>query len=306
MEIPVNTGIAFEVLVRQIFQKIVDADAERTIQVRQNVTLQGKHAKHQIDVYWEFEHPKGIVYRTVVQVKDWNKPIYQGELLKFKGVLDDLPGQPKGVVVTRSGYQQGAADYAKAHGILLFELSEWRSASQPRLSLTTLGSARMEVMGNWDPEKREVLSLVLKTTSFEPKITNQKIQSDSAWLGNLSADVAAVLNGFIINYRLPTEVSFYDEKGNIVTTLDQIYRGAIKDMEKSQSVFRELSNSFEEPTFVSTGIASIPRMKVTKPSADITIEAGEPRYVPFEVPNIANFVFRNLTDGSTHLIQRKK
>jgi hypothetical protein len=161
-------------------------------------------------------------------------------------------------------------------------------------------------LGNWDPEEREVLSLVLKTTPFEPKITNQEIQCDSAWLGNLPADVAAVLNGVIINYTLPTEVSFYDEKGNIVTTLDQIYRGTIRDMEKSQIGFRNLSHSFEEPTFVSTGIASIPRMKVTKLSADITIEAGEPRYVPFEVPNIATFVFRNLTDGTTRLIQREK
>jgi hypothetical protein len=43
------------------------------------VTLQGKLTKHQIDVYWEFRIGD-VVYRTVVQAKDWSKPVDQGKL----------------------------------------------------------------------------------------------------------------------------------------------------------------------------------------------------------------------------------
>ena len=67
--------------------------------------MKGKSTSHQIDVYWEFEL-NGIIYKTVVQAKDWNKPVNKGELLKFREVLNDLPGQPKGIFVTRSGYQK--------------------------------------------------------------------------------------------------------------------------------------------------------------------------------------------------------
>jgi Restriction endonuclease len=120
---PLNTSLPYEALVQRIFQNIVD-DTDRTVIVRHNVTLQGITLRHQIDVYWEFEHA-GILHRTVVQVKDWNKPLHQGELLKFKGVLEDLPGQPRGIVVTRKGYQSGAAEFARVHDISLFELDEW-------------------------------------------------------------------------------------------------------------------------------------------------------------------------------------
>src|ERR1039458_4298024 len=97
-----NTGIPYEILTKMIFEDIVNQKSVETIQVRHNVLLTGKTLTHQIDVYWEFV-VGGISYRTVVQAKDWATPVNQGELLKFKAVLDDLPGQPRGVFVTRTG-----------------------------------------------------------------------------------------------------------------------------------------------------------------------------------------------------------
>ena len=118
-----NTGIPYELLTKRIFQDILDQSDVKTIKVEHNVILQGKAANHQIDVYWKFEL-NGIEYETVVQAKDWNQTVNQGELLKFKAVLDDLPGSPVGIFVTRTGYQSGASDYAKSQGIKLYELRE--------------------------------------------------------------------------------------------------------------------------------------------------------------------------------------
>jgi hypothetical protein len=97
-----RSGRRYELLVREIFHVLLNQNEVQNIDVKHNVTLQGKSATHQIDVYWEFEKG-GITYRTVVQAKDW-ATVVQGELIKFKGVLDDLPQQPRGVFVTRSGY----------------------------------------------------------------------------------------------------------------------------------------------------------------------------------------------------------
>ena len=44
--------------------------------------------------------------------------------MKFKAVLDDLPDQPRGIIVSRNGFQRGARDFAAANGILLYELRE--------------------------------------------------------------------------------------------------------------------------------------------------------------------------------------
>jgi restriction endonuclease Mrr len=119
-----NPGNPYEELSQIVFQSILSQGDLPNVAVQHNVTLRGKHTNHQIDVYWKFE-VGGIQYETIVQAKDWKNPVNQGELLKFKGVLDDLPGQPKGIFVTRTGYQSGAKEWAFAHGILLYELKEF-------------------------------------------------------------------------------------------------------------------------------------------------------------------------------------
>lgn len=121
-----NTGKPYEIITRQIFDSILNhsRDDINTIEVQHDVTLTGRSTTHQIDVYWEFI-VGGIKYITIVQAKDWStNAVDQGELLKFKCVLDDLPNQPRGIFVTRTGYQQGAFNYARHHGILLYELRE--------------------------------------------------------------------------------------------------------------------------------------------------------------------------------------
>jgi len=115
-----STGQPYEILVQAIFQAIHDQEEVATLLVERNKTLQGKTTPHQIDVYWKFEKG-GIPYEAIVQAKDWQSRDKLGQLLEFKGVLDDLPGQPRGIFVTRSGYQRGAKDFAAAHGIILYE-----------------------------------------------------------------------------------------------------------------------------------------------------------------------------------------
>lgn len=114
-----NTGIPYEKLVQHIYQQIVKCDGIKTIDVQHNVTLKGKTTTHQIDVYWEFAIG-GIIYRTVIQAKDWTNRVHQGEMLTFKAVLDDLPNGTTGVFIAKNGFQRGAIDVAKANGILIY------------------------------------------------------------------------------------------------------------------------------------------------------------------------------------------
>lgn len=123
-----NTGKDLEIITQKIYQAIVDGDYQdtgfRNIQVQHNVVLPGKSGNtHQIDVYWEFEFA-GLVYKTIIEVKDWNSPVPQTLLHSFKAVIDDIPGTVKGIFVSRSGFQSGAKVYADAHEIHLVQISK--------------------------------------------------------------------------------------------------------------------------------------------------------------------------------------
>src|SRR5438034_898170 len=118
---PQNDGTSLERLTREIFQEIVNQDEVKNIAVKRDVRLKGITTSHQVDVYWEFELGS-VRYKTVVEVKDRKSVVSQGHVIKFKGVLDDLPGQPRGVIVSASGFQRGAREFATANGILLYEL----------------------------------------------------------------------------------------------------------------------------------------------------------------------------------------
>lgn len=117
----VKRGLEYELITKMIFEQILMREDLRTVDVKHDVTLKGLTTTHQIDVYWTFEIGR-IFHTVIVQVKDWNSPVTQGELLKFRAVLNDLPNQPRGVFVTRTGYQKGAREVAEANGILLYEL----------------------------------------------------------------------------------------------------------------------------------------------------------------------------------------
>jgi hypothetical protein len=97
-----KAGTAYENLTQVIFQLILGQKDFPNIKVEHNVTLEGKTAHHQIDVYWKFQFG-GVSHEVIVQAKDWAKPVEQLHLLAFKEILDDLPGQPRGIFVAAGG-----------------------------------------------------------------------------------------------------------------------------------------------------------------------------------------------------------
>lgn len=116
-----NTGKEYEKLTQYIFSQIINQNQAENIDVQHDVILSGKTTSHQIDVYWKFDLG-GIEYCTVIQAKEWKNKVKQSDMLAFKAILDDLPSGTKGIYVSLSGYQSGAIDVAKAHGITIYEL----------------------------------------------------------------------------------------------------------------------------------------------------------------------------------------
>lgn len=118
-----NTGIEYELLVKEIFEQILKYNLAnlKTLKIEHDVYIKGNLGTHQIDVYWEFEF-NGIKYKTVVQAKDWNSNVPQEKILAFNQILQDIPGQPRGIFITKTGYQKGAKEIAEKLNIVLYEL----------------------------------------------------------------------------------------------------------------------------------------------------------------------------------------
>lgn len=122
-----NTGKAYEKLTKEIYQAFCNFDTNengfKKVEVLHNVIIQGKSkVAHQIDVFWEF-NLAGVNYKTLVEVKDWKKPVEKEQILSFKTKIDDIPNS-NGIFVSRSGFQEGAIEFAQYSGIQLITITE--------------------------------------------------------------------------------------------------------------------------------------------------------------------------------------
>jgi hypothetical protein len=81
-----------------------------------------------MDVYYEFEH-LNLTYRVAIECKDWKKPIPAEEVRCFSTKVANLNNITR-VKISISGYQSGAVDYAKRHGIILMEKKDLPTFNQ--------------------------------------------------------------------------------------------------------------------------------------------------------------------------------
>jgi hypothetical protein len=119
-----NTGKPYEALTEVVFTRLLAQD-NVCAKVERDVVLEGRATKHQVDVTFEFVAGP-VNYRTIIQCKDWGSAVKQEQVLAFHSVLADIPGQPRGIMVSRSGFQEGARRVADHNGIKLYELREPR------------------------------------------------------------------------------------------------------------------------------------------------------------------------------------
>ncbi|MGO9518448.1 MAG: restriction endonuclease, partial [Candidatus Korobacteraceae bacterium] len=228
-----RSGKRYEVLVQDVFHALLNQNEVHNIDVKHNVTLQGKTTTHQVDVYWEFDKG-GVTYRTVVQAKDWATPVNQGELIKFKGVLDDLPQQPRGVFVTRTGYQDGAKGYAQAHGIALYELSEEPDEPDEPNVTATVGdwvrfSGEVRAFENRVDDKGKFpTALRVSTTVFHHRCSNVTLEIDKAWLVTREIDASSLK----FDPRPLSEVTLYDDQQRAISNLETILRQELEVIRK--------------------------------------------------------------------------
>ncbi|GHA67163.1 hypothetical protein GCM10009007_04690 [Formosimonas limnophila] len=151
-----NTGKAYEEFVGKIYQALIDSEvhsSQQNICVETNKKIIDRFGQErQFDVYWEYELG-GIVYKSVIECKDYNSSITIEKIDALIGKLHDLPDITP-IFATTKGYQSGAKNKAEKYKINLLIVREqndddWQDSDgnpyvkQIRINLVAKSPARI-------------------------------------------------------------------------------------------------------------------------------------------------------------------
>lgn len=111
-------AIEYELLTQSIYKDILVREGVSTVNVQHNVSIAGRSSvEHQVDVYWEFKQA-GITHCVLIECKNYASNLTLEKARNFYAVVHDI-GNCVGIMVTKTGYQSGAAAFCKYYGLAL-------------------------------------------------------------------------------------------------------------------------------------------------------------------------------------------
>ena len=127
MSTALPTSDEYELLVKWLAEQLARRAGVQTSRIARDCQVQGRATSNQIDVLWDFTDAADQDYRVVFEARSYKDRIKQGALHAFRSVVDDIQDQARpvtGVMVTTTGYQQGAQKVANTYGLIILELRQ--------------------------------------------------------------------------------------------------------------------------------------------------------------------------------------
>ncbi|BBB91122.1 MAG TPA: hypothetical protein PKA28_11185 [Methylomusa anaerophila] len=221
-----------ERIVRELLEAIPKIDSVQTLTLEKDAVIAGRTSSHQADIYWEFAEGD-IVFKTVIQVRNWNSRLDRAELFQLAASIQDISGLTIGVKFTQPVYQKDVKKIAADAGIILYEIN---AADQPL---------------------------------WEPVVDNINIDFDAEWAREEKERVG--LGNELIDFRgRPGQLFLYNEAGNCIDSLQGVFDRYVIGKQKAGNREREsIIHNFGEPTFLQTNNEFIPHVKIHGVAFDI-------------------------------------
>ncbi|CAM4127648.1 restriction endonuclease [Saccharibacillus endophyticus] len=275
-----NTGLPYETLTMQIFNAFLNQNEVENIKLKHNITLQGKTTTHQIDIYWEFELANDIKYSTIIQAKDQKSKINKGQMLAFSAVLNDLPNQPRGVFVTRTGYQKGAKEVADSNGIQLYTLAE------PEESF-------------WDGS---IKTVSFHMTAYVPGMKDFKPIADKEWIEQ-ECEKKGIPSDQYISYSGNTENIFLADKHfkRLCSLADLINN--YHSLFQEEFVEKEVREMFKEETFLEANFDNFKYVKLKGLVITLTRKAYKNDF-SVDLTDLVGYILKNLSRDKEHIFDK--
>jgi hypothetical protein len=221
-------------------------------------------------VFWKFVLG-GIEHQVIIQAKDWASAVNQGEVLKFIGVLADLPGQPRGVMVARSGFQDGALTVARDNGIVLYELRDVRE----------------------DDFEGRIKRIGINLIFFIPNFRAIELVWDDEWLKGQNPIQLAI-------NKNSDELFITDPSGNHIKSLNLALHDLIDPPHQAVD-WKKAELLYTDPRFLETDNESLPLVKIRGIRAEIMV-SELPRPILISYTDLFEKILASVTGGNTYLV----
>lgn len=200
-----NKNTEYEIFAKSVYEELITQEG-LTINVEHNKIIQGKAAKHQLDVYWEFKIA-GVNHKVTIECKNYGSKVGIGKVRDFHSVLSDIGGI-NGIMVTTVGYQSGAKDYAEHYGIKLIVLREpkeedWKG--QVRYLNTTANVHEISVINSF--VKLDLDWFIENFPSVSPETVNISFHGLNNEMFILDENGIQITNFLELENKLRSEVS---------------------------------------------------------------------------------------------------
>lgn len=110
----------FEELCLEILKSYADAEHLLNFSIQHNVCIPANDGTYQIDVYARFI-AMGVEFKVIAECKRYSSPVSREKVAVLADKVRSL-GAHKGVMISTCGFQSGAYEYAKKHGIALLQI----------------------------------------------------------------------------------------------------------------------------------------------------------------------------------------
>ena len=117
------TPTEFEKYCLEILSGYAEEEKLKNFKITHNVKIPVEDGTYQIDVYASFT-AMGVEFKVLCECKQYSSPVGREKVVILNDKLKSL-GAQKGILLSTSGFQSGAIQYAKVHGIALIRVEDY-------------------------------------------------------------------------------------------------------------------------------------------------------------------------------------
>lgn len=110
----------FEELCVAILKGYAEAENLPHFLIQHNVNIPAYDGTYQIDIYAKFI-AMGVEFKVIAECKRYSSPVPREKVAVLADKVKSL-GAHKGIMISTCGFQSGAYEYAKKHGIALLQV----------------------------------------------------------------------------------------------------------------------------------------------------------------------------------------
>lgn len=135
----------FEIKCLELLKQTKDFEILKDIKVEHNKLYKANDGIYQLDGYIEYML-FGVKMKIIVECKQYRSPVKRDMVVLLHSKLNSI-GANKGILMSTSGFQSGAVEYAKEHGVALLQvidklvLTIQNSVSQHKILLNVISDA---------------------------------------------------------------------------------------------------------------------------------------------------------------------